>query len=148
LSESDFSVNFEARPEWVAMVRRAMETLLGADIDVPLMGDVKAGVTEACVNAVRHAYPAGAGRVEVEAWLEPERLIVSVRDFGRGMAPSESRRRGPGLGLPLMEALSSGLEISSDDGAGTEVLLRFDLDEEDDGIPPPERSPLPTAVAA
>jgi anti-sigma regulatory factor (Ser/Thr protein kinase) len=125
LSQSDFSVNFEAKPEWVAMVRRGVETLLGAGADGRLVGDVKAGVTEACMNAVRHAYPDQSGRVEVEAWLEPERLTVSVRDFGQGLASSEPG--GPGLGMPLMEALSSWVEISSEPGDGTEVVLQFDL---------------------
>lgn len=127
LSQSDFSVNFEARPEWVAMVRRGVETLLGGDANGRLVGDVKTGVTEACMNAVRHAYPDGSGRVEVQAWKEPERLTVSVRDFGQGLGLSESGGGDPGLGMPLMEALSSGVEISSEPGEGTVVVLQFDL---------------------
>lgn len=144
LSQSDFSVNFEARPEWVAMVRRGVETLLG-DAEGRLIGDIKTGVTEACMNAVRHAYPNGDGRVEVDAWLEPARVTVAVRDFGRGLSGADPEAGGPGMGLPLMEALSSGVEISSDPAHGTEVILRF---EREGGGYPGHASEAPTLLAA
>jgi anti-sigma regulatory factor (Ser/Thr protein kinase) len=148
LSQSDFSVSFEARPEWVAMVRRGVETLLGGDADGRLVGDVKAGVTEACMNAVRHAYPDHTGRVEVRAWLESQRLRVSVRDFGQGLIPSDPGRTGPGFGMPLMEELSSGVEIFSEPGQGTEVVLQFDLPGGGQQGRGPEPTPLLTALPA
>jgi serine/threonine-protein kinase RsbW len=148
LSQSDFSLNFEARPEWVAMVRRGVETLLDADVDGRLIGDIKTGVTEACMNAVRHAYPNGDGRVEVDAWLEPSRVTVAVRDFGRGLSGADPEGGGPGMGLPLMEALSSGVEISTDPEQGTEVILLFERGGGGHPGHTPEPPVLLTAVAA
>jgi anti-sigma regulatory factor (Ser/Thr protein kinase) len=72
-----------------------------------------------------------------------------VRDFGRGLAAAGAGERArPGLGMPLMEALSSAVEISSEPGRGTEVLLRFDLPGRGEQGEPPAPPRLLTALTA
>ncbi len=43
-------------------------------------------VTEACTNAVVHAYADSSGRLDIEMFAAEDRLEVVVRDAGRGVA--------------------------------------------------------------
>src|ERR687889_1855956 len=78
----DLSLTLPARAENVAVVRHAIGGLGEAlDIDDQTLSDVKLAVTEACTNAVVHAYPEDEGPLEVAAYLqEDERLLLVVRD--------------------------------------------------------------------
>ena len=55
--------------------------------------DISIAVTEACTNAVLHAYPDGGGDYVVRAWVAPERLVVAVRDRGRASRRGSSPPR-------------------------------------------------------
>jgi anti-sigma regulatory factor (Ser/Thr protein kinase) len=89
--------------------------------------DISIAVTEACTNVVLHAYPDGReGEYRICAWLEPERLVVTVRDEGAGFTPRmPTPSAGLGLGLPLMLAIGDEVSFSSDGGRGTEVRMAF-----------------------
>jgi signal transduction histidine kinase/ligand-binding sensor domain-containing protein len=77
-------------------------------------------------NAFRHAQ---APRIEAEILYEEDRLLVRVRDDGRGIDPHvlEEGRRPGHWGLPGVreraQQISATLEIWSEPGAGTEVQL-------------------------
>lgn len=129
----DTSPNIElvlpATPESVALARQMVRGVLDVlDWDEERRADIAIAVTEACTNAVLHAYPdATEGVYEVLAWARPDRLDVAVRDFGRGMNPRlPSASAGLGLGLPLMLAIGDEVSFRShEDGAATEVRLTF-----------------------
>jgi stage II sporulation protein AB (anti-sigma F factor) len=72
------------------------------------------------------------GRVEVEVELDGESLWVRVRDRGHGLEPRIDSP-GLGLGLPLISQISASSQIVSPDEGGTEVIMRFDLHEHEDG---------------
>lgn len=128
----DIELVLPATPESVALARqmvRGVLDVLGWEED--RRADIAIAVTEACTNAVLHAYPDGAGgEYEVRAWGRPDRLEVAVRDFGRGMNPRmPSASAGLGLGLPLMLAIGDEVSFRShEDGAATEVRLTFTPD--------------------
>lgn len=129
----DASPNIElvlpATPESVALARQALRGVLDVlDWDEDRRADIAIAVTEACTNAVLHAYSDAAdGVYEVLAWARPDRLDVAVRDFGRGMNPRlPSESAGLGLGLPLMLAIGDEVSFRSHEGgAATEVRLMF-----------------------
>jgi anti-sigma regulatory factor (Ser/Thr protein kinase) len=82
------------------------------------------------MNAAVHAYPTGPedeeAEFELRAEVEKDAISVTVVDEGTGIRPrpafdSNSAR----LGLLLMAALASRLEIRSRSGGGTS--LRIDL---------------------
>jgi stage II sporulation protein AB (anti-sigma F factor) len=86
---------------------------------------VAIAVSEAVTNAVIHAYPAGDdGRVRLVATLQPDSLVITAADRGRGMT-ARAVRPGLGLGLGLMARLSNGVDID-DRSSGTTVTMRFD----------------------
>lgn len=127
----DLSLTLPARAENVAVVRHAIGGLGEAlDIDDQTLSDVKLAVTEACTNAVVHAYPESEGPLEVAAYVSDDRLMLVVRDEGRGIVP-RTDSPGLGLGLPLIATLAEALELGSDDSARTEVRMTFRLSIED-----------------
>jgi serine/threonine-protein kinase RsbW len=128
----DLSLTLPARAENVAVVRHAIGGLGEAlDIDDQTLSDVKLAVTEACTNAVVHAYPDGEGPLEVAAYVrDDDRLVLVVRDEGRGIVP-RTDSPGLGLGLPLIATLAEALELGSDGDQRTEVRMTFRLSHED-----------------
>ena len=92
-----------------------------------VMLSVSEAVTNALVHAYRHLDEPSAERIELEARRAEEALIVIVRDFGCGMGPRLDSP-GLGLGLPLIAASASSMQIGTPPGGGcTEVSMEFDL---------------------
>ena len=121
----DLSLTLPARAENVAVIRHAIGGLGEAlDIDDQTLSDVKLAVTEACTNAVVHAYPDGDGPVEVCVYVADPMLMLVVRDEGRGIVP-RTDSPGLGLGLPLIATLAEALELGTDDANRTEVRMTF-----------------------
>jgi serine/threonine-protein kinase RsbW len=118
-----------ARPENVAVVRQALAGMADAlEVEPALGADMKIAVTEACANAVVHAYDGGEGSLEVEMRAEGALLTVSVRDRGLGFKPLPAEdEQGPlGFGLALIASLSDAFAIQGG-SAGTEVLMTFQI---------------------
>jgi anti-sigma regulatory factor (Ser/Thr protein kinase) len=93
--------------------------------DDELAASIALAVSEAVGNVVRHAYPGqGSGRVEVEAQLEAEAIVVSVSDGGTGMTAAPGRPHN-GMGLPVIGRLADGVTVVSDEG-GTRLSMRFE----------------------
>jgi signal transduction histidine kinase len=79
-----------------------------------------------CVNnAARHS---GCARAEVALAVDGRRLVLEVADDGRGFDPS-SARRGNGLAnlRKRAAALGAGLDVRSEPGRGTRVVLSVPL---------------------
>jgi len=130
-SAPDLELSLPARPENVAVVRHVLGgvgDVLGLDPEV--LDDIRLAVSEACANAVVHAYPDGTdGLLVVHVFTRPDDLLVAVRDHGTGMAP-RTDSPGLGVGLPLIASLTRTLELSATPGGGTEVRMAFDLQPE------------------
>ncbi len=128
--EAEARVDFSlpALAENVALVRHVLAGLAEAlDMQPAEIADLKTVVTEACMNAVVHAYrPDEPGLLEVEAWPEGDNLQVIVRDFGVGIRPlADVEHRSLRLGLPLIAALTSSFELSGLPGNGTQVRMQI-----------------------
>ena len=126
-------LRLSANPEEVAMVRQAISGVGEAlGLSPRLLSDVKLATSEACTNAIVHAYEdvqRASGTLEVCAARAPDALVVTVTDRGRGIAPRIDGG-GLGLGLPLIAALTRSLSIREGPGGGTEVEMAFGLVEE------------------
>ena len=123
----DLHLHVAADPGRVAEIRRGIRTAAaGHGIVEPLLGDVCLAVTEACANVVRHAYrdAPGAGPMIVEAYREQRDFVVTVSDAGSGIAP-RADSGGLGLGLALIARTTRRMEITSNEPAGSTVLMAF-----------------------
>jgi len=125
-STCDIRLTLSAQAENVVLVRQVVGALAEALRFSPaLVEDIRLAVTEACTNVVRHAYAGREGPLEVQ--VEPEDgqcLTVIVTDHGQGIRPNPSSE-GPGLGLPLIAALTSQLEIEHEPDRGSRVSMQF-----------------------
>jgi serine/threonine-protein kinase RsbW len=126
----ELELTLPASADNVALVRHAVSAFVAeAGLASERVGDVLLAVTEACANAVVHAYEdAPGGPLVVCARRAEEELVVGVRDRGRGMRPRIDSP-GLGLGLPVIMSLSDVVEIRppADGAGGTEVTMRFRL---------------------
>jgi len=92
-----------------------------------VVADIALAVTEACTNAVVHAYRDGqGGTISVTATHVDGSLTVTVRDHGCGMS-ARVDTPGLGVGLPVIAAIANSVEIGTPDGGGTEMCMRFAL---------------------
>ena len=125
---SGFELELAAETDNVPLVRHALRGLLEASgVDEERISDITLAVTEACANAVLHAYPDTIGQFEASAELSAAgELVVTVRDHGSGMSPRVNSP-GLGVGLPVMAAIADVLEIDTPEGAGTVVRMTFDV---------------------
>ena len=122
-------LRMDARPENLVLARLALG---GVAARTPLTGDVvadlKLAVTEACTNAIEHAYAGnpGANEIVVRFALDDDALSVEVQDWGVGFdtevePPRDDELRDrAGVGLMLIRSLTDELAIESG-GAGTTI---------------------------
>jgi anti-sigma regulatory factor (Ser/Thr protein kinase) len=124
----DLELTLPARAENVGVVRHVLGGVAEAlALDDELLEDVRLAVSEACANAVVHAYSdTTGGLMDVDVTTDPQNLLVSVRDHGTGMAP-RTDSPGLGVGLPLIASLAESMELLTPPGGGTEVRMRFAL---------------------
>jgi anti-sigma regulatory factor (Ser/Thr protein kinase) len=116
----------DATPEALAPARHAtVEAFVAAGGDRSESDSVALAVTEACANAVRHAYPSGHGQILLDTWVEDELFVVQVRDRGV-LLDAETRVARDGLGVQLMREVAEADVVPRMSG-GTEVRLAFPL---------------------
>jgi anti-sigma regulatory factor (Ser/Thr protein kinase) len=121
-----------AMPESLAVVRQALAGFAeGMGFDEDAIASLKTIVTEACMNAIVHAYPNDdSGPIDVAAYPRPDGLEVTVSDHGEGFQPRPADPDEPSMriGLPLIAALSDGFEIRGGPGDGTELRMRLNFE--------------------
>ncbi|HYE96068.1 MAG TPA: ATP-binding protein [Rubricoccaceae bacterium] len=92
-------------------------------------------VDEVCANTIEHAYGGRAdGRMEVEATVKPDCLVVSVRHQGKPYDPKTSpapplahvvaERRLHGYGLHLIQRLVDEVRFRTHNGSSEVVLTK------------------------
>lgn len=151
---SEVRFSLPAVPANVALVRQALAGLADSlGVDPARAADMKIAITEACTNAVVHAYEHHDGPLDVTMGVEHDRLVLSIRDRGPGMRPLPSEGDGPplGFGLALIASLSDEFGIAGG-RQGTEVRMAFGLDGSGDAPPllvqlSPAVAPPPDGVA-
>jgi two-component sensor histidine kinase len=84
-------------------------------------------VNELVMNAVKYAYPEGAGPIHVELTAQGDDLLLSITDDGVGLNV-KTDPRSTGMGQRIVTAMASKLEASVERDpahAGTRIVLRF-----------------------
>jgi anti-sigma regulatory factor (Ser/Thr protein kinase) len=131
-SES-FCIEVVATAERLAEIRHRLATWL-EPIGVSSAGiaDIVLVVNEACTNCIEHAYRGlDPGLIRVEANQDDERIVVDIADHGVWQPPG-SQPSTRGRGLPIMRAVSDGVDLKSSP-EGTTVRMRFDAGRQECG---------------
>jgi len=115
-----------ARPENVALARLALNGVASAAGAPPaVVADLKLAVSEACANAVQHAYAGsnldGEQHVTIRFAVRDRQLVVEVEDDGSGFEvitrgswqSGETEGQGLGMGLTIVRSVTDELEIES-----------------------------------
>ena len=135
-----------AKPENLALVRQALSGLAdGVSIPERPLSDLKQIATEACMNAVVHAYPDREdGRIDVTAVASNGQVELRVRDWGVGFRPRPASGEGSlHLGLPLIASIVDSLSIENAEGGGTALIARVRTHEAERGEMAPEMPSAP-----
>ena len=91
LQRETVELRISARPENLSLARLALAGV-GATVGAPaeVIADLKVAVTEACTNAIKHAYLEGGGDDEgivVSYAASADSLSIRVEDHGVGFDP-------------------------------------------------------------
>lgn len=137
MSDRTVTLTIPARSEYLILARLALAGIArGVPLSEEVLADLKLAVTEACGNAVAHAYPETPGTVEVRYAVGGDSIAIEVLDRGDreppalpagmpgldGELPPES-----GMGLAIVQAIVDEVEIEPLDGGGTVVRMRKQL---------------------
>jgi anti-sigma regulatory factor (Ser/Thr protein kinase) len=113
-----------AAPRSLGELRSALRRWLGAtEAPADAVADLLVASSEACSNAVEHAYGPGGGTVAIHAVLEGDDVTVTVRDHGLWRS---ARGEGRGRGTTLMRQCCDEVDVTTG-VAGTTVTLRRSL---------------------
>jgi two-component sensor histidine kinase len=84
-------------------------------------------VNELVMNAVKYAYPDGAGPIHVELDAQGDDLLLSIADDGVGLN-AKTDPRSTGMGQRIVRAMAAKLEASVERDSthpGTRIVVRF-----------------------
>jgi serine/threonine-protein kinase RsbW len=131
MSPADVQLTFPARPDYLLLARLVLAGIARAyPLEPELLADLKLAVTEACGNAVRHAYEGGDGPVMVHFTVADDRLRIVVADEGDGVhLPAVDEWTMPahlegGMGMAIIRSVVDEVEIDDGpDGRGTVLRM-------------------------
>lgn len=108
--------------------------LLDLDPTVEELCDIKTAVSEAVTNAIIHGYRGKEGIVFLSATYQGQDVEISVKDKGVGIANVEKAREAmytsqpelerSGMGFTVMESFMDMVDVISEIGVGTKVIMR------------------------
>ncbi|MCD7905287.1 MAG: anti-sigma F factor [Clostridiales bacterium] len=126
-------IKFAALPENEGFARLAAAFVMGKNPDLDFIDDIKTAVSEAVTNSIVHGYEGAEGVIEMKLSSDEGRVYIEITDFGRGIEditlartplystkPSENRA---GIGFTVMETFTDELEIESEPGNFTRVIM-------------------------
>jgi serine phosphatase RsbU (regulator of sigma subunit)/CheY-like chemotaxis protein/anti-sigma regulatory factor (Ser/Thr protein kinase) len=122
-SPDEFAVwRFPALANQVAAARHTLSAwLVARNVPDGTRADLELAFTEACTNAVLHAYGGRDGGIVAQARLEGKELTIRVSDTG-AWTERRGRRLEGGLGLGVIRALVDDLQIHGT-AHGTTVVM-------------------------
>jgi stage II sporulation protein AB (anti-sigma F factor) len=105
------------------------------DPTVEELTDVKTAVSEAVTNSIIHGYEnKKEGIIKIEASISGDEITIIIEDHGKGikdvkqaMEPlytSKPELERSGMGFTVMETFMDSLEVNSECGKGTKVVMK------------------------
>ncbi len=110
---------------------------LQLDPAVSEITEIKTSVSEAVTNSIIHAYDNSSGVVHIWCGCSNNRLYIEITDNGKGienvseaMEPlytSKPEQERSGLGFTIMESFMDKMEVFSEVGKGTKVIMEKNI---------------------
>jgi anti-sigma regulatory factor (Ser/Thr protein kinase) len=122
--DDELDLHLPADPKILAEIRLVLRRWLrhqGAN-DSQTM-EITLAVSEACTNAIEHAYSPAPAEFSLRATARDGQLSFVVTDAGRWRAPRGQDR---GRGLTIIRAAMDDVEVNSAE-TGTEIVMRRKL---------------------
>ena len=132
--QNHMQVIFDAKSVNESLARMVVTAFM-TDMNPTLeqISDVKTAVSEAVTNAIIHGYENKEDSVELCCDRDGQQLIVTVEDHGVGIVDIEQARNPfyttkpelerSGMGFAFMEAFMDKVEVCSQLGVGTKVVM-------------------------
>lgn len=132
--KNNVSIKISANNENESFVRLAIASFCSSKIkSIEELSDIKTVVSEAVTNAIVHGYEGKDGDVFVNCYINDEEIKIEVIDFGVGISnineakmpfyTSKPEMERSGMGFTVMEGFMDNLEIESEIGKGTKVIM-------------------------
>lgn len=145
MSQNPILLRIPANADYLDIVRTTLYAIASkAGFAYEDIEDMKVALTEACSNAILHAYEDGMeNKVDISFLQDEECLQITVRDYGRsyeGEIQADSIRTlhniplgevsVGGLGIFMMQALMDDVQIKSENGTEVVLIKRLSRNEE------------------
>ena len=116
-----FHRRIPSKPAELAPMRKSVARWLSTfELGAREVEDVVLACSEACANAIEHAYGPAGGAIDIDITIGDDTVEMFVRDFGR-WRPERDEDKGRGLGL--IEAAMTEVTITRED-QGTGIKMR------------------------
>jgi stage II sporulation protein AB (anti-sigma F factor) len=140
VEKNKMKITFKSKSDNVPFSRVVVGSFVSQlDPNLEQLADIKTAVSEAVTNAVIHAYDDENGDIDISCTLFDDLIEIEISDFGKGI-DDLSKARQPfystvqsdersGMGFTLMEMFSDELNVTSQRGVGTQVVIKKSLRE-------------------
>lgn len=128
------TISLPSKGEFVSVARLTASAIAnGMGFNIEDVEDIKVAVGEACNNAVQHSL--SNDRVDLIFTMSETCFVVEIEDSGYGFnvetyeSPDLMNHKGNGLGLFIMKSLMDDVQIYTEIGNGTRIVLTKYLEE-------------------
>lgn len=140
--DNKISIEFLSKSQNEAFARVAVAAFVSQlDPTIEELTDVKTAVSEGVTNSIIHGYENREdGKVRIDASIIGDEVEVVISDFGRGIEDIEKAKEPlytsrpdlerSGMGFTVMESFMDSLEVYSEKGKGTKVVIKKKFDTE------------------
>ena len=134
--DNKISIELMSKSENEGFARVAVAAFVSQlDPTVEELTDVKTAVSEAVTNSIIHGYEnKKEGIIKIEASISGNEITIIIEDYGKGikdikqaMEPlytSKPELERSGMGFTVMETFMDNLEVFSEYGKGTKVVMK------------------------
>ena len=134
--ENKECIEFESRSQNEGFARVAIAAFVSQlDPTIDELADVKTAVSEAVTNSIIHGYEnKKEGIIRIEASISSNEVTITIIDNGRGIKDVEQAREPlytsrpdlerSGMGFTVMETFMDSLNVESEFGKGTRVIMK------------------------
>ncbi|MGL5149588.1 MAG: anti-sigma F factor [Clostridium sp.] len=134
--DNKVTIEFVSKSQNEGFARVAVAALVAQlDPTIEEITDVKTAVSEAVTNSIIHGYDNRDNEiVKIEAAIIDGGIEIAIIDYGKGIGDVEQAREPlytsrpdlerSGMGFTVMETFMDSLEVESEEGKGTKVVIK------------------------